>query len=85
VNYFRNFQHTRQSKKITQWAGENSPNLVTLLYIFVFFGFQKQTALKPYEQILACNGFRRPGLPDFSWYIIPKRGKIHQMATKYTK
>jgi hypothetical protein len=26
-----------------------------------------------------------PGLPDLSWYKIPKRGEIHQMTTKYTK
>jgi hypothetical protein len=25
----------------------------------------------------------RAGLPDFSWYKIPKRGKIYQMAIKY--
>jgi hypothetical protein len=25
------------------------------------------------------------GLPDFSWYNIPKRGKIHQMTTYNTK
>jgi hypothetical protein len=25
------------------------------------------------------------GLSDFSWYKIPKRGKIHQITTKYTK
>jgi hypothetical protein len=24
------------------------------------------------------------GLPDFSWYNIPKRGKIHQITIKYT-
>jgi hypothetical protein len=26
-----------------------------------------------------------PGLPDFSWYKIPKWGEIYQMTTKYTK
>jgi hypothetical protein len=26
-----------------------------------------------------------PGLPDFSWYIISKPGKIYQMNTKCTK
>jgi hypothetical protein len=26
-----------------------------------------------------------PGLPDFSWYDLPKRGKIYQMTTKYTQ
>jgi hypothetical protein len=26
-----------------------------------------------------------PGLPDFSFYNIPKRGKIYQITTKYTK
>jgi hypothetical protein len=24
-------------------------------------------------------------LPDFSWYIIPKREKMYQITTKYTK
>jgi hypothetical protein len=28
---------------------------------------------------------RFSGLPDFSWYKIPKRGKIYQMTTKYIK
>jgi hypothetical protein len=28
---------------------------------------------------------RRPGLPDFSRYNPPKREKIYQMTTKYTK
>jgi hypothetical protein len=27
----------------------------------------------------------RPGLPDFSCYKIPKRGKIYHITTKYTK
>jgi hypothetical protein len=27
----------------------------------------------------------QPGLPDFSWYKIPKLGEIFQMTTKYTK
>jgi hypothetical protein len=26
-----------------------------------------------------------PGLPDFSWYKIPKRGKNYQMPIKYTQ
>jgi hypothetical protein len=26
-----------------------------------------------------------PGLPDFSWCMIPKPGKMYQMNTKYTK
>jgi hypothetical protein len=25
------------------------------------------------------------GLPDFSWYKIPKRGKIYQLTTNHTK
>jgi hypothetical protein len=24
-------------------------------------------------------------LPDFSWYNVPKRGKIYQITIKYTK
>jgi hypothetical protein len=43
-------------------------------------------------QLLADNAcMYAPGLPDFSWYNIPKRGKIpnnhkiYQMGTKYTK
>jgi hypothetical protein len=34
---------------------------------------------------LIFNFRRRPGLPDFSWYNIPKRGKYTKMNTKYTK
>jgi hypothetical protein len=26
-----------------------------------------------------------PGLPDFSWSKIPKRGKLYPITTKYTK
>jgi hypothetical protein len=26
-----------------------------------------------------------PGLPDFSWRSSPKRGKLYQNTTKYTK
>jgi hypothetical protein len=28
---------------------------------------------------------RKTGVPDFSWYNIPKRGKIHKLTTKYNK
>jgi hypothetical protein len=28
---------------------------------------------------------KRPGLPDFSWYKIPKQEKICQMTINYTK
>jgi hypothetical protein len=31
------------------------------------------------------NGTIEAGLPDFSWYKIPKRGKIYQITTNYTK
>jgi hypothetical protein len=35
---------------------------------------------------LDCLGFIfKTGLPDFSWFKIPKRGKIIQITTKYTK
>jgi hypothetical protein len=27
----------------------------------------------------------RSGLPDFSWYNIPKRGELYQTTTKYIK
>jgi hypothetical protein len=42
------------------------------------------------KRIIGKNGGGRQkgsltGLPDFSWYKIPKRGKIYQMTTKYTK
>jgi hypothetical protein len=32
-----------------------------------------------------CTYVCRSGLPDFSWYKIPKWGKIYQIATNYTK
>jgi hypothetical protein len=38
--------------------------------------------------ILLCMNYaavQRPGLPDFSWYNVPKRGKIYHVATKYPK
>jgi hypothetical protein len=31
------------------------------------------------------NCVHKPGLPDFSWRHIPKREKIYQITTKYTK
>jgi hypothetical protein len=31
------------------------------------------------------NGSISSGLPDFSWHIVPKRGKIEQITTKNTK
>jgi hypothetical protein len=34
--------------------------------------------------LLARKALLPAGLPDFSWYKIPKQGKIYQMATKYT-
>jgi hypothetical protein len=32
-----------------------------------------------------ASGVCLAGLPDFSWYNIPKREKMYQTATKYTK
>jgi hypothetical protein len=35
---------------------------------------------------LVCPANRPPsGLPDFSWYNLPKQGKIYQITAKYTK
>jgi hypothetical protein len=31
------------------------------------------------------NSAENSGLPDFSWYMIPKQEKMYQMNTKYTK
>jgi hypothetical protein len=31
------------------------------------------------------KGERIAGLPDFSWYKIPKREEIYQIITNYTK
>jgi hypothetical protein len=33
----------------------------------------------------ATKEWLRTGLPDLSWYNIPKRGKLYQMTIKYTK
>jgi hypothetical protein len=38
-----------------------------------------------YFMALWYNLWLYAGLPDFSWYKIPKRGKIYQMTTKCTK
>jgi hypothetical protein len=32
-----------------------------------------------------CDQNINPGLPNFSWHNIPKRGKMYQMTTKYNK
>jgi hypothetical protein len=42
------------------------------------------------KYFLSSNGYEQeqafaPGLPDFSWFKIPKRGKLYQISTKYTK
>jgi hypothetical protein len=39
------------------------------------------------NELMALKSLRDPfpGLPDFSPYKIPKRGKLYQMTTKYTK
>jgi hypothetical protein len=34
--------------------------------------------------ILHVHRYIDPGLPDFSWYIIQKRGKIYQLTTFQT-
>jgi hypothetical protein len=34
---------------------------------------------------LAARRCFQSGLPDFSWYSIPKWGEIYHMARKYTK
>jgi hypothetical protein len=35
--------------------------------------------IAPQSQLLS-----QPGLPDFSWYNLPKRGKIYHIIAKYT-
>jgi hypothetical protein len=47
--------------------------------IILRFIFHRKRVATPKESGL------EPGLPDFSWYNIPKGGKIYQMTTKYTK
>jgi hypothetical protein len=42
----------------------------------IFFGFWSVSWLRRRSS---------PGLPDFSWSKIPKRRKIYQITTKYTK
>jgi hypothetical protein len=39
------------------------------------------TEMRIVVSALAC----RPGLPDISWYKIPKRGKIYQMTPNIPK
>jgi hypothetical protein len=34
---------------------------------------------------LSKKGFSQSGLPDLSWYNIPKTGKISQITIKYTE
>jgi hypothetical protein len=50
--------------------------------IYDFRNFALKLLIK-WKSLNKC--FSWPGLPDFSWYNIPKRGKIYQIATKYTK
>jgi hypothetical protein len=54
--------------------------------------FWVSTILHMYPQALndkftskALAVWSSAGLPDFSWFKIPKLGKIYQITTKYTK
>jgi hypothetical protein len=46
-----------------------------------FEGIQRYDASKHFDRL----PFVRPGLPDFSWYNLPQRGKIYQMNIKCSK
>jgi hypothetical protein len=62
--YFCNFQRTAQSKKSPNtFLGENSPNLVTLV---------------TFDIMCTTHALLQPGLPDYSWYNIPKREKYNK-------
>jgi hypothetical protein len=74
-------------------AFQSNPNLTHfLLALPLLHTLQKIAALKVVERALAklfhfftASQTGVSGLPDFSWYNIPKRGKIYQSTTKYTK
>jgi hypothetical protein len=64
--------------------GAMSPNLVTLargevIHFNDLFYQSASVCYKRYESAECLAPIlRRPGLPDFSWYKIPKRGKYTQ-------
>jgi hypothetical protein len=58
----------------------NVPKFLSMALIVYF--------LKPVCLLSKLEGKNKvwdSGMPDFSRYKIPKRGKIYQMTTKYTK
>jgi hypothetical protein len=56
------------------------PFLAFLLFVFLFLA-----KVEMIEYLKFLRTMMRTGLPDFSWYNIPKRGKMYQITTKYTK
>jgi hypothetical protein len=74
LGYFGNFRKAAKSKQTIAQIGENSANLVTppnsQFQITVLGESTKARARKPPKLFRYV-----PGLPDFSRYNIPKRGK----------
>jgi hypothetical protein len=54
-------------------------------FTFVLLSVICQAIHKPRSQWSDLSGPFLTGLPDFSWYNVPKREKIYQTTTKYTK
>jgi hypothetical protein len=79
--------------------GENLANLVTLMrpkklpdHATCVWSFDHATCIGCAHQnkglftpTLTFLFQVRPGLPDFTWYNLPKRKKIYQITVKYTK
>jgi hypothetical protein len=70
-NFPRNFPRDFPRKKMYEKSAPRQKKIKS-------FGFCHPTEFCP-DFMLA------PGLPDFSWYIISKPEKLHQMNTKCTK
>jgi hypothetical protein len=65
----------------TFWATFLQTPLATLLGI----NFLPNCEISPSPHTLFNNFALHPGLPDYSWYMIPKQEKMYQMNTKRTK
>jgi hypothetical protein len=88
----RNIEQEICVKNRTMIFGTNYPNLPKCSLAQIAQICPNVLWLKlPYAKVSASNSqipqrtCNLPGLPDFCWSKVPKRGKIYQITTKYTK
>jgi hypothetical protein len=73
--------HSRVSKKLDPLFCQQDLNATNFAKTFCFLKF----VAEGYIRLFSDDTWFPPRLPDFSWSKIPKRGKIYQITTNYTK